>query len=558
MTFLSDKVMGGADWRGLELAIVRLMSHCGWQNVQDVGQSGDKGADILAVRFNSRTRKSDTYLVQVKAVTGGRYVGVSAIQEALQGQDHYKAKVAVIATNGDFYRSAYKRRDVLRKEGFDVRLWNGAFLRRLLDDWPLFSPAHKKLRPYQERILKKILSNHKSGRGKSLFVVATGLGKTVIASEATHALAAHDLKKVLVLCHSTDLARQLQREFWNQISKTTPTRIFMDGEPPVPFEGVNFGLYQTLHGYLGGIDPDAFDLVIVDEAHHALANAFASCISHLQPKFLIGMTATPWRGDGAMIDSVFGEPVDKVSLVDGMKLGYLSRVDYRLICDNINWGEIPKITKKTVSVRDLNKRLFLPQRDDAVIATLTKVMREFSSPRVAVFSPSIKHADNFARKLNSASIPAANASVQDKLKRRSILMDFAAGRLAVLSSVDVLNEGIDVPDVNILVFLRATHSRRIFVQQLGRGLRLAPGKEKVVVLDFVTDIRRLAAVAKLDREAMKGASPGEVETVYLKDHVVSFSDKRAEKFVSAWLEDVASLEDTEDAEKLTFPERHID
>ena len=70
-------------------------------------------------------------------------------------------------------------------------------------------------------------------------------------------------------------------EFWNQIPKTVPTRIFMDGEAPIPIEGINFGLYQTLHGYLGGIDPDAFDLVIVDEAHHALANAFASCMVHL-------------------------------------------------------------------------------------------------------------------------------------------------------------------------------------------------------------------------------------------------------------------------------------
>ena len=123
-----------------------------------------------------------------------------------------------------------------------------------------------------------------------------------------------------------------------------------------------------------------------------------------------------------------------------------------------------------------------------------------------------------------------------------------------LTSVDVLNEGIDVPDLNTLVFLRATHSRRIFIQQLGRGLRLAPGKEKVVVLDYVTDIRRLAAIVGLDQEAKEETKAGEIETVYLSDGVVSFSDERAQAFVNAWLEDVASLEDTEEAEKLTFPE----
>jgi len=554
VTFLTDEVMAGTDWRGLELAVVRLLSHCGWKNVQDVGKSGDKGADILAVHPGGKNGKSDTYLIQVKAISGGSYVGVTAINQALQGQGHYKTRVTVVATNGDFTKSAIKRRDELRKEGFDVRLWNGVFLTKLLEKWPQYPPDQKEPRPYQEQIIQKVLSNFDNGRGKSLFIVATGLGKTVIASTAANLLMEQGLKKILVLCHSTDLAQQLQKEFWNQIPKSVPTRIFMDGDAPVPIEGINFGLYQTLHGYLGGIDPDAFDLVIVDEAHHALANAFVTCMEHLKPKFLIGMTATPWRGDGALIDSVFGEPIDKVSLVDGMKMGYLARVDYRLICDNINWDEIPKIAKKTVSVRDLNKRLFLPQRDDAVIENLIAVMKEFSDPRIAIFSPSISHAENFARQLNSRGIKAANASISDKIKRRSILMDFTAGRLTALTSVDVLNEGIDVPDLNILVFLRATHSRRIFVQQLGRGLRLAPGKEKVVVLDYVTDIRRLAAIVGLDKEAKEETKAGEIETVYLRDGVVSFSDERAQGFVDAWLEDVASLEDTEEAEKLTFPE----
>lgn len=266
------------------------------------------------------------------------------------------------------------------------------------------------------------------------------------------------------------------------------------------------------------------------------------------------MTATPWRGDGALLDSVFGEPIDRVSLVDGMHMGYLAKVDYRMMCDNIDWDEVPKLAKKTVTIRDLNKRLFMPQRDDAVINHILTAMKDFDRPRIAIFSPSVAHAREFARKLTSRGISSENASTDDRLKRRSILMDFTAGRLTAITSVDVLNEGIDVPDINILVFLRATHSRRIFVQQLGRGLRLAPGKEKVVVLDFVTDIRRLAAVVGLDREAKEETAQGEVETVYMRDGVVSFSDARAEAFVEAWLEDVTNLEETEDAEKLAFPQ----
>lgn len=552
--FLTSSVMQGGDWKGLEHAITRLLLHCGWCNVQYVGESGDKGADVLAVRRTPQKSIDDTYLIQVKSTSSASYVGKSAVNQALEGQAYYRSNIVVVATNGEFTRSAYQRRDELVKHGYDIRLWNGRFLLELLDNWNDYSSEKKELREYQQKIVSSVIKGYKNGRRKSLFIVATGLGKTTIASSIANSLYNQGLKKILVLCHATDLAFQLQQSFWTQISKQIPTRLFMDGEPPVPIDGINFGLYQTLFGYLGGIEQTAFDLIIVDEAHHALANAFASCIEHLTSKLLIGMTATPWRGDGISIESLFGEPIERVSLVDGMRMGYLTKVDYRLMCDNIDWNIIPKLAKRSLSIRDLNKRLFLPQRDDAVIHNLLEIVSKMANPRIAIFSPSKNHAETFAGKLVSAGIPAANMSIDDKVKRRQILLNFSAGKIKAITAVDVLNEGIDVPDVNILVFLRATHSRRIFVQQLGRGLRISAGKDKVVVLDFVTDIRRIAAVTELDKEAKAEPKPGEIETVFLRDGVVTFSNENAQNFVEAWLDDVTSLQDRDDAEKLAFPD----
>lgn len=553
-TFLTPSVMAGGDWRALELAVSRLLLHCGWKNIQYVGESGDKGADVLAVRGNPSKGVDDSYLIQVKAVNSNAYVGKSAVDQAIKGQAYYKAKVVVVATNGDFTQSAYSRRDDLNRQGYDVRLWNGKFLTDLVSKWPEYSEEKRAPREYQSKIVDSVVKGYHSGRRKALFVVATGLGKTVIASSVADILYSSGLKKILVLCHATDLAFQLQSSFWAQISKNIPTRIFMDGEPPVPSDGINFGLYQTLFGYLGGIEPTAFDLIIIDEAHHALANAFSTCIEHLSPKLLIGMTATPWRGDGTSIESIFGEPIERVSLVDGMRMGFLAKVDYRMMCDNIDWGQVPKLARTSLSIRDLNKRLFLPQRDDAVIAKLLELTASMERPRIAIFSPSKNHAETFAGKLVSSGIPAANMSVDDKIKRRQVLLNFSSGKIKAVTAVDVLNEGIDVPDVNILVFLRATHSRRIFVQQLGRGLRISPSKEKVIVLDFVTDIRRLAAVKELDKEAKSDPKPGAIETVFLRDGVVTFSNEKAQEFVDAWLDDVASLQDQDDAERLAFPD----
>jgi hypothetical protein len=126
--------------------------------------------------------------------------------------------------------------------------------------------------------------------------------------------------------------------------------------------------------------------------------------------------------------------------------------------------------------------------------------------------------------------------------------------------VDVFNEGVDVPDVNLIVFQRVTHSRRIFIQQLGRGLRLAEGKQKVIVLDFVSDIRRFAAGINLKNELAEGESPAPGRPMRIRlQHTVSFrrageADLSSENFLRQWLEDVATIEGSgEDASILKFP-----
>ena len=552
-SFLQPSLGGSNDWKMLEVNVIRLISHCGWKNIQYIGGSGDKGADILAVRRNPKSTEDQSFLFQVKSISRSRYVQRSAIDESVNAQAYYKARVVIVVTNGDFSNSAKSRRDALVNDGYDVRLWNGIFMQRLLDAHPIYSAQKKALREYQQEVYESATNAWHQNSRRCFFVLATGLGKTLIAAELADYLFRKGSVRMLVLCHSRDLIFQLQSAFWEQISKNIKTRVFTDGDIPLPIEGISFATYQSLFQNLGGVDSSSYDVVIVDEAHHALANAFALCISHLDVPFLIGMTATPWRGDGLTVDRLFGNPLAEVSLIDGMKMGYLSRVDYRLMCDNIKWGSLHTSSSASLSIRDLNKRLFVPQRDDAIIQKITQVVRDTHSPKIVIFSPSRRHAEEFARKLTSTGIVATNVSIKDKVLRRQRLLSFSVGRTTAITAVDVLNEGIDLPDANILVFLRATHSRRIFVQQLGRGLRLAPGKDKVVVLDFVTDIRRISAILQLEHEAKQTKKKGYTETVYLGDGIVSFDDNKAQKFINAWLEDVADIQDEDDASQLKFP-----
>lgn len=550
MSFYTDDISEGYNWKGLERAVARLMGHLGWKDTIVIGGSGDKGCDILATRPEQSQIKS--WVVQAKAVSGDRYIGPKAIDEAISALSFYGTNIAAVATNGEFTRTARQRQEQLEKNGYTLKLWNGKFIQGLVAQMPEDNAGLRELRPYQDKIAKKVIAAYEQGEKRAFYIVATGLGKTVIAATIARELWKQGCRRILVLCHATDLALQLEQGFWPQIKKSVPTSVFFDGLPPRDTEGVCFGLYQSLYGYLPGIEPDQFDVVIVDEAHHALAQGFRTCLEHLKPKFLIGMTATPWRGDGQSLSTVFGEAIEKVSLVDGMAMGYLSKVDYRILCDNVDWNNMENLSQQRLSIKDLNKRLFLPQRDEAVISEIQRVVKNVPNPRIAIFSPSIEHSNRFADMLSAAGIPCAALSRVDKSERRRRLLSFASGTYEAITAVDVMNEGIDIPDVNILVFLRATHSRRIFVQQLGRGLRLSDGKEKVIVLDFVSDIRRMADMIEMNNEGkVKGA---ENEVVYLQDGFVSFSDAKIERFVNVWLGDVADLGDSDDETRLTFPE----
>jgi superfamily II DNA or RNA helicase len=197
----------------------------------------------------------------------------------------------------------------------------------------------------------------------------------------------------------------------------------------------------------------------------------------------------------------------------------------------------------------------MPQRDDAAIEELREVWNRTVSPRAIVFCRTIDHAEEVASLLQAAGWRrAACISNRQNRRERDILMsEFRDGRIPVVTVVDIFNEGVDVPDVNILCFMRVTHSRRIFVQQLGRGLRLTPGKERVHVLDFVSDIRRIAATLEL-RRALARAQEGEIERLTLPSSVIEFSVPQVGSLMDEWIKDAAALEDAEEEVRLQFPD----
>jgi superfamily II DNA or RNA helicase len=254
---------------------------------------------------------------------------------------------------------------------------------------------------------------------------------------------------------------------------------------------------------------------------------------------IFGVTATPWRGDGFQIQERFGPVLKKMGICEGIQGGFLSQVDYRLLADNLDWEKIEELSKQNYSIKDLNRKLIIPTRDEEAVKKIASVIKTTNRKAGIVFSPTIEHAEHFAGMLRSFNIPAEALHSDIPVRDQHRLMTyFKRGDLKFLTTVDMFNEGVDVPDVDIIVFMRVTHSRRIFVQQLGRGLRVKPEKDKVIVLDFVSDLVRIAEIVNL-REEMKGS---ELEKLSLGGDLVNFVDKTKGDFAREWLLDQASLD----------------
>ncbi|MEV7678666.1 MULTISPECIES: DEAD/DEAH box helicase family protein [unclassified Streptomyces] len=534
---------------GFTRQLERLALHLGFTDVVNIDGANDQGGDILA------TREGRLWVFQAKWKAGAA-VPPSAIDEVLEAKAHYGADHAVVVTNSRFGPLTHKRRDSLAAVGMRVELWAGQELTDLYSDDRFTADRlpSRKLRPYQSEALREVIGDLKSA-DRALLVLATGLGKTVVGGEAIdYHLRASPKDKVLIVAPAKDLVEQLERALWHHLPKSVRTQLLTGDHRPDDLRGVTCATTASALSYArAGYRPA---LVMVDEAHHVAEDGqLAELLDVLHSSQIFGVTATPWRGDRFDIRTRFGEPSYTLGIEDGMRLGYLSEVRYRLYADNIDWDFVRGVSDHSYSIKDLNARLFLPERDEGVREKLMEVWARTQHPRAVVFCRTIEHAERLAALL--AGVPqwrgalAVHAGLS-KRERQSRLMSFRSGEVPILTAVDILNEGVDIPDVNILCFARVTHSRRIFVQQLGRGLRLRPGKSYVEVLDFVSDIRRIAAILNIRQQIAED----EVETLRLRERGTSFdfADKRAESLMREWIKDAASLETSLDKSRLQFPD----
>lgn len=351
-----------------------------------------------------------------------------------------------------------------------------------------------KLRDYQKECIQKVMQAVREGTKRSLIVMASGLGKTVTAASLVKQLTSGKrASKVLYLCHQNDILAQARTTFEAALNGDSRLYGYFHGEAKHRNVRYLFASFQTMRSKLAEFRQNEFDYIIVDESHHSSADTYQPVVEYFKPKFLLGITATPNRTDMKNIRELFGEEVYSLPLERALAQGLLARVDYRLVTDEI--VDLKKIENPyRLSVQELNKKIFVPKRDEEIAKILSNKIVDISDPKTMIFCSSIKHAELLHRCIPD-SMP-----VHSKLplsEQNSRIQAFRNGIINTIITIDKFNEGIDIPEVNVVVFLRSTSSYTIFHQQLGRGLRKISGKENVLVLDFIANCERIAMVNDL-------------------------------------------------------------
>ncbi len=348
---------------------------------------------------------------------------------------------------------------------------------------------------YQQEMLDELdVERLVHDRHRNLVVSATGTGKTVIAALDYRRLAegATSLPRLLFIAHRREILQQSLRTYREVLGNAEFGELYVDGHRPDRWDHV-FASVQSLSSYgITNIPADAYDVVVIDEFHHAEARTYRRLLDHLQPRELLGLTATPERGDGLDVRSFFaGHTAAELRLWDALKADLLTPFHYFAVADGI---DLTRIDWKA-GAYDSRELSNLLTGNDARALIVLKAVRDkvgdLRSMKALAFCVSRDHALYMTRVFNEAGIRAATVLGDTAtVDRDAAVRDLRDGVIQAVFAVDVFNEGVDVPAINTVLFLRPTESSTVFLQQLGRGLRRAADKPVLTALDFVGHHRK--------------------------------------------------------------------
>lgn len=511
-----DVVMAFVRKSGLLPMIAALREHCARGRPLRVltttytGSTEAKALDLLA-EIGADVRVSydlSTTRLHAKAWVFHRR---TAFSTAYVGSSNLTHSAQIAGMEWNVRVSAARNPDVIHKiaavfetywESVDFAAYVEAEFQRALEqarrasnsETTVLSPVEIRLEPFQERLLELIEMSRAQGHHRNLLVSATGTGKTVMAAvDYARLRGSLPRARLLFVAHRKEILDQSIATFRHALRDYSFGEKWVDGERPTSFEHVFASVQSLASGRLKHLAADHFDVVIIDEFHHAAAPSYRLLLEDLRPRELLGLTATPERADGLPVLHWFGDRIAaELRLWDAIEQHRLAPFAYYGIHDGTDLRDVPWRRGQGYDVAALSNAY---TQDDSwvrfVFHQLVEHVDEVSSIRCLGFCVSVDHArfmaDQF-EKLGVTAVAVWGESPADV--RGSALRGLSEGKIQVVFSVDIFNEGVDVPAVDTVLMLRPTESATLFLQQLGRGLRIAHGKTVCTVLDFVGMHRR--------------------------------------------------------------------
>ncbi|WJE55131.1 DEAD/DEAH box helicase family protein [Bacillus cereus] len=361
--------------------------------------------------------------------------------------------------------------------------------------------------------LEQLENTLEEGYSKAMVVMATGLGKTYLA-----AFFAERFKRVLFIAHLEEILNQAEKSF-QRVIKDKTTGIY-NGRKKEGERDVVFASIQTLSRkrHLENFSPNDFDLIIVDEFHHAAANSYQKVLDYFSPNFLLGITATPDRNDFRDIYSICdGNVAYRIDFMEAIQRGWLSPFHYYGVYDDTDYSQVRWLGNK-YDREDLAQ----VQLKEELADNILEAWKKYKKTRTIVFCSSIRQAVFLSTYFNQNGFNTISLHSETKdISREDAIKRLDRNTLDAIFTVDLFNEGVDIPSVDTLLFVRPTESLTIFTQQIGRGLRLHEQKEHCAVIDLIANYRN--ADVKMQMLRVEGlAKKGGTQPILPDGCVVEF------------------------------------
>lgn len=339
------------------------------------------------------------------------------------------------------------------------------------------------LRPYQETARQKVQEEWEEGKKRTLLVLPTGTGKTIVFSKIIEDRVKKG-ERVLVIAHRGELLEQASDKLYKSTGLKTATEKAKQTSLG-SFYRVVVGSVQTLQREkrLNQFPPEYFDTIVIDEAHHAISDGYQRVLQHFESANVLGVTATPDRGDMRNLGSYFESLAYEYSLPEAIKSGYLSPIKALTIPLKLDLSNV-KQQAGDFSTKDLGTAL-----DPYLEQIAEEMKKQCFNRKTVVFLPLVKTSQKFRDILNQHGFKAAEVNGESG-DREQILKDYEEGKYNVLCNSMLLTEGWDCPSVDCVIVLRPTKVRALYSQMVGRGTRLAPGKKELLLLDFLWHTER--------------------------------------------------------------------